>query len=307
MANPVPITTGTNVYVTEQYNLGTAGWSENWIINVNDDVTPLEAARGIHQQLLIERNKVRPAGSVLVQVRYSRIDANGDAIISTGGAGGTGAGQKAGTVANPRTGWTLRMQDVSGQVRDIHLFRGWLQLSVDYEAGHIGRVIDGHALTFLQKASNIIQGLNVDDGLGGRYVMRSFLRPGPGGPTLADVFTFDLDANGRVKFRTLSTPPLGINAGDTIKLHVQRKRCVRGLSGEYRVISRLPVTESSDEYIIDKKFCCSAADLAGITGKMIKKEVAYYRVGRATPGKLLDRKTGRPFGVIPGRRSSRCC
>lgn len=307
MANPTPLTGGTNVLVTEQYNLGTAGWSESWIINVNDETTPLEAARALHEPMLVERQKVRPTQSVLVQVRYSRIDVNGDAIISTGGAGGTGQGNKIGTPGNPNTGWTMRMQDVSGQVRDIHLFRGWLQLSIDYETGHIGRTVDRTAEQFMQRVANLIRGLNTDDSIGGRYVMRSFARPGSLGAVVGDAFTFSLDDNGRVKFRALATPVLGISIGDTVKLHVQRKRCVRGLSGEYRVINKLPASELVDEYTIDKKFCCAADDLAGITGKVMKKVVAYYRIGRATLGKLLSRKTGRPFGYSPGRRPSKCC
>jgi len=303
MPTPNPRITGTNVLITEKYNYGRQGWTENYVMNVDDTVKPLRAALDLHTQLLTERKKVLPTAVNLVEVRASELGVGNDGLPAAGGAGGSGPGLKAGTPADPDIGWSVRFSDFSNQVRDIQLWRCWISGDVVYPDAKIIGDISPAAKAFCQKAINIMtKVVTTDTGSNGRYVIRSFARPGVLGVVLMNAFSFTLTAERRIKFRVVNAAGADIEAGDLVKLHVVRKQCTRGLSGEARVIANVSGGEDIWDITLDKRFNCSADDLVGVTGKAIKKIVAYYDIVAGVITNLAKRHTGRPFGSTPGRR-----
>ncbi|RPJ87009.1 MAG: hypothetical protein EHM18_03295 [Acidobacteria bacterium] len=308
MAPPVPRTTGTNVLISEFRNLGVQGWTENYIINVGDTENPLERALLLHQPLLASRQLVSSVSVALKWVRASEINVGNDSLLVSGAEIATPLGNRAGDPADPDIGWMVRFQDISGQIRDMHMWRGWAALDVPYLLGVIQGAVPNAAKTFLQRAINVMtKPLVPDGGAAGRYVIKSFARPGTLEVTLLDAIAFGFTATGEIKFRIFNPGGLTLPVGSIIKLHVVRKRCFKGLSGEAKVIAIDTTSEAYTEITIDKKLCCPPAALTGLVGKVIKKVVAYYDIARGQITSMRKRKAGRPFGSIPGRRRGRCC
>lgn len=308
MPVPEPIITGTNVLITEKRNLGYQGWSENYIMNVGDTAQPLERALELHKTLLNARQAVSPSAVQLLSVTASEVVVGNDSIAKSGGEMFTGPGKKAGVPADPDIGWMVRFQDVSGQVRDMHMWKGWIGTDVPYNDAVITGTVPNTVRTFLQQAINLMrQQVTADAGANGRYVIKSFARPGVMGVVLMNAFSFTLTADRKVKFRVVNAGGADVDPGDVMKVHVRRKRCVRGLSGEAVVIAVENVADDIYDITLDKTFCCSASDLVGITGQAILKKVAFYAINSGTINRMRKRKCGRPFGSIPGRRSARCC
>jgi hypothetical protein len=330
---PTPVLGGTFGKVVLFFNGPGFGFSESYFLNISN------ATRDFFVDAL-------EAGSALVSQRKSPVP---NTIICAGmrvemlGFGisrsqlvfqpnwNLGPSARNTPIGPPWVGWLFSERDLSGAIHGQRIFRGWASTDV------IGYENKGPSLPLglpkkvqsLQQQMNAVLGRSGTGSAGGQYtwVIPGYNRveagPGPpaSSPKLA-IFSVTLNAQNRLVF-TVTPPDVNIGTNGRILVHVNRSRCVRGISGTHKVISA-PIAAGVQTITTASRFCCPGVDLSTVTGEVRNVVPVYYQYGLNTgtvPGstttslnpsplmakRTVERKVGKEFFGTRGRVSSRCC
>lgn len=309
MAFGDPISGGTNVQATIFYGLAKSGWTETYFMNVNGSSNVLVSAENSMARIIQLRNPVLPGDIVAESLRLSLVDRRGDSNLLFPPADGLGVGGAVTQSASPQLGWNAVVENEDFWVSDTRIYRGWVPAMIPYSgSGVIGIDPPVPVKTWALAMANILQ--NPYTSLGGtvRYCLRSFMRPG-----FSVVYpefemgALTLNTDGRLVVTALTAAIGGAVPGDILMVHADRKRCVKGASGRFKIISMVAAGVNT-EFTLDTKPCCASADLLlGVKGRAQVFREAFYPIRWFAIGRQGSRKTGRAFFVTPGRQSARCC
>lgn len=298
------------VKATIIYGNGKVGWSETYHIACTGTLNPLTAASNTMGRVIRLRNPVLPLDTVAEAMRCSYVTKNGKSSLEEVPDFGLGAGTAAIESANPKLGWGVIVSNDDQWVEDTRVYRSWPPALIPYSGG-AGALANPPVLvkTWAQAMENLLKNPYSTNGGTTRFCLRSFVKPGtdvnyPQFP----VNVVDLSVDGRILI-TAKSADVGPNLkkGKTLMLHVNRKKCVKGFSGRWKIVSAI-VNAPDVVILLDQKPCCArTSDLEGLEGVAQVYKTAFYAVQFFTLGRQITKKTGRAFFVSAGKQSGKCC
>lgn len=308
MALGDPISGGVNVHATLFFGLGKQGWTENYFINVSGGTDPLIAAENSARRIVQKRKLILPADISMEALRLSKVTTRGDSNLIFPPAIDLGGGNNLIQSANPALGWLLHVENDDFQVHDSRIHRGWIPADVPYTGSQvIGQPAPPVVVAWATNMSAILTAPYVTAGATTRFCIRSFNRPSFLFPA-AKLKQFAVSGSGRIQFVVIDSAAASTwSIGDTIKITVPRKRCVKGINGRARITDIVSGTGTTLVVTVDRKLCCGDTELAGITGEAYKVEQAFYPINYCNLGRQAKRDVGRAFFATRGRQAARCC
>lgn len=307
MADPNPVSGGTVVKATIIFNAGRNGWSENYHMH-NPATGATLISAGTAMQFLIRARRLALFGDWTQEgARVQRVDIKRDGLPFAAPEIGLGQGKLGGTRIPFWNAWYFNVQDISNQVNDSRPYRGWNQECIaNWDGASInGGAVPAPVTAFWQSMKNVL--INPARGADGgqwTFCLRSYSRSDGDVPELPIVLV-DVDDKNRLKF-ILQGEHASFKAGGTLIASVNRKRCVKGVSGRHLVRS-VAVAGGLTTVQTASKNCCVGADLSDLTGKGRMFKAAYYPIKDFTPVRVSKHDTGRAFFVTRGRAAPKCC
>lgn len=309
MAFGDPITGGEMVQATIMYGLGKAGWSETYFMNINGSSNTLASAENSMARIILLRKPVLPGDVVAESLRLSLVTKRGDSNLLFPPDANLGVGAAVLQSAHPNLGWNCVVENEDFWVGDTRIYKGWIPAMIPYNGvGVIGVEPPIPVKAWSLAMYEILR--NPYSSLGGtvRYCLKSHIRPGFSVvyPQM-DVVSFSLDVSGRLVVTVLTAGIGGMVIRDILMVHAERKRCVKGVSGRWKILD-MTAAGVNTQITLANRPCCASADLLdGMTGTAQVYKEAYYPVRWFTLGRQGTRKTGRAFFVPAGRQSAKCC
>jgi hypothetical protein len=330
---PVPVVGGTFGKIVLFFNGPGFGFTESYYLNISNATRDFFAdALAAGSTLVINRRNPVPSSIAIMGMRVEMLGfgkhRSRPVFAPNFNLGPSGFNVPIGP---PWVGWLYSETDLSGGINGQRIFRGWSADDV------IGYETKGPKLVLglpkkvqsLQAAMNTVLGKSGTGPMGGQYtwVIPGYNRveAGPGPPAsspLLDIFSVTLNAQNRLVF-TVTPVDTGITTNSRILASASRSKCIRGISGNHKVVSA-PIAAGVQTITTASRFCCPGVDLTTVTGKVRNVVPVYYQYGLTTgavPGstavslapsplmakRTVERKVGKEFFGTRGRVSSRCC
>jgi hypothetical protein len=329
MPAPAPLT-GSILKVTQIFGGGKWGWSESYYLSVlpNDNTVDLSDGFGFVNELNPLRRTILAKDYNLEATRIEIVFGinKGQSELFEAPSLGAGAGlynTGASAVDAPAPVWLAywgRDHDISADIGANRNFRGLpVGLTAGWTNAQVG-IIGGlpiEVAAFEARMSLLlgtqrlsVLGHSVTPCIGGfdRVVAKASYAVLPPNPLTAS-------ASGQLIVKQSPIGTLGVRG--LLKLHIDRMKCVKGVSGTFRVID-IDAVHSPPYvyYTLAKQVCCDVTNLVGATGWTEQVLPAWYAYPPFNPNssnkamniyKLAKKDTGRPFFGTVGHAKSRCC
>lgn len=324
---PTPLSGGTPAKLTIFMNNGVFGWSESWYMyHANQPNSSPRNFENAAQVMITTLQKYLSQSVAQVGARIELIggantgwsEPYGIPDLNLGVGKNSTSGSNANAIVWAR--WWYRYTDATYKLRAVRSVGGW---NVD----DIGVFTTTYSST--TSVPQNVRALSTDLtttvgagysgawGSGGtvNFVFNAYDRANFNA-TVVPVTGFSV-WNGSYLQLQLANLPIGFSAGQKIKIHALRQRCVRGVSGQTNIINAIAGPPAQLQ--TNKTFSCNAAELVKATGTVGLVQEAFFpfqNLGGATqisqpnqivfrPFKVSVHKTGKPFGGTAGRLSSR--
>lgn len=310
MGYPVPLTNGTPYRVVRKKNLPDGGCSDTFTLWVSgeDQAAQEKNLKTAIAKVNLAMKTAESSEVVSIQNRASIIGQprSGKSYYFDDGVNlGNGLASTPASLTN--VSYDIKVQSATGGSVGNMKFRGLPQSVTQVAAGGADQTAVPPSVTALcaaLKAAVVTQPQN--NTLGAIAAMR-VVDSNPATNPLRAVRVFGLNSDGYLTV-AVTTPVIGLTRGDfaTISLDAEKKACLTGISGTYRVID-VSTTVDPTVYTLNKKVCCPTDLLLQATGSIRKVVYIYTAVGGYAPFSVGTRDTGKGGFSRAGRRKGRCC
>lgn len=292
--------------MTFYHNAGVHGWSESLRWYVKDTTKPYEKLFSLAKLIAKDLLQYRSVSTRLVAIRITEDKKRGGSRVRKEADDGVGIGSETGALDQVSNALIIRGADATEAARELLYFHGFntgfLRQTEDVQNGVVDPTPKMQGFRDKLKARLLTPYTSFEGSA--VCVIKTYQRDPALNPE-AEVSTFTVDANGFLKI-TLAGDPYGtLAAGTTLAVHASRERKFpTGISGRTKVITDALV-DGNRVYTLSKRPPCIPAAMTGMTGTVQQLGPRYVKVTDVVINGQGDHQVGRPFGVTPGRRSSR--
>lgn len=316
MADPTPIY-GSVWKVTSFINWSpNQGWTENYYVIPDPNTTDqFGVVTGAMDIWYTQRVNALSGVAGIVATRYMKVGEynsstgftrgvkNRGRLVPAGETGGGYQGNAIGVVTQVSVGWLFAHYDYGQEIRSDRIWGGWVKDDLTFLAPG-ATTFPARVIALKSDINTIWPDPIAVPGVGSAsLVLHALDRRTTVAPKVA-VTAVSLSAEGNLTFTLASLLP-GLAVNKRVHFEVQRKKCVKGVSGNHRVLRF--TTTSPFTITVAKKYCCCVEDLADLAGTAQLNVEGFFRYDDASVMRVAAHDRGRPFFGTAGRRNSMCC